>query len=73
MHKFMYRAHQRGMIGPEFVYIYYTLMPNEFIETPWEHDENVTEEEYAWRKEAMMPLKMVSIFIVMKASTLRCS
>ena len=59
MRKFMYRAHERGLTGSEFAYIYYTLMPSEFIEQPWEHDENVTEEEYTSRKKAFTPLKMV--------------
>lgn len=56
---FTYRAHQKGMTGPEFVYIYYTLNPDNFTERPWEHGENVTSEELEMRKEAFRHFKMV--------------
>ena len=32
---FFYRAHQRDMSIPEFVYIYYTMLPSDDTTAPW--------------------------------------
>ena len=59
---FMYTAHKKGMTGPEWVYIYYTLLPGNDEITPWIHsnDVNVTVEEMEFRKAAFMSFKQVS-------------
>ena len=60
----LYRAHQRGMGSPEYVYIYYTLMPSgERTTTPWLHDEDtmLLPMEEADRRMAFTALKQVRI------------
>ena len=58
---FMYAAHEKGMTGPEWVYIYYTLLPGDDEVIPWVHGENITEEEMEFRKAAHLSLKQVSL------------
>ena len=47
------------MTGPEWVFIYYTLLPGIDEAIPWIHGENVTEAEMEFRKAAHYSLKQV--------------
>ena len=58
--RFLYRAHERQMTSPEYVYLYITMMPNEYTEKPWEEDVVPSSaEELKKRKEAFQALKVV--------------
>ena len=61
----MYRARERGMTSPNYVYIYITMMPNEYTETPWEADGPVSSpQELEDRKEAFRALKVVGFKMI---------
>ena len=63
MRRFMEHAHAMGMTGRDFLYLYYALIPDDFITKPWEdvNDANngVTEERILQRKEAFKVLRSV--------------
>lgn len=59
----LYLAHREGMTGPDWVYIYWTLLPSSTIFEPWTFDAvNLTEDAMNRRKQALLSFKQVRAF-----------
>ena len=62
MVKFIQRARERGMTSPDYVFIYYRLIPDEFVLRPWTFgvDGNLTEAEWHERRQTFLAFKSVN-------------
>ena len=57
----MRRAYKAGMTGPDYVWIYYTLVPGNTDSTLWDAGVDMTEEELVEAKKALLPYKEVNL------------
>ena len=71
----MFRAHERGMTGAEWVYWYYNILPQPWVHTPWigeeEHEDEIFPEDMNKRREAFLSFKQVSLNLRSQSSHIK--
>ena len=57
----MYRAQALGMTGPDYVYLFYTMMQTSETLQPWEDGTSMSTDERTTRMDAFHSMKQVSM------------